>query len=381
MEFIDLRAQYEKIGNEINSNIKKVLDDGHYIMGEEVQELEKELAQYVGVKYCATCANGTDALSIALMALDIKKGDAVFVPSFTFYASAEVVSFCGATPIFVDSDERTFNIDVAKLEKAILDVKKENKLTPKAIIAVDLFGQPANYIKIKEIASKYNLRIIEDGAQGFGGNINGKRACSFGDISTTSFFPAKPLGCYGDGGAIFTDDEELFKLISSIRFHGKGSFKYDNVRIGVNSRLDTIQAAILLPKLKAFIEYELETRNKWAKKYTNMLNEYVKTPVVPEGFLSSWAQYTLILESEEERNYLQQELGNKGIPTNIYYPTTLHKQTVYKDYKFNLDDLKVSENLSKTVLSIPIHPYLDEKTVDKICNSIINSLGEYKNGK
>lgn len=381
MEFIDLKVQYNKLRKQINENIENVLEQGNYIMGNEVKVLEEKLAKYVGTRYCATCGNGTDALTIALMALDIKEGDAVFVPSFTFYASAEVISFQKATPIFIDSDERTFNIDVEKLENAILEVKKENELKPKAIVAVDLFGLPANYTEIRKIADKYDLKIIEDGAQGFGGSINGKKACSFGDISITSFFPAKPLGCYGDGGAIFTDSEELYNLITSIRVHGKGTFKYDNVRVGVNSRLDTLQAAILLPKLEVFEQYELEDRNKWAKEYTNRLQNYVKTPLIPENFVSSWAQYTLILETEEERNYLQEKLKDVGIPTNIYYPKPLHKQAVYQDYNFNLEDLKVSENLSKTVLSIPMHPYLTEEIIKEICNTIIKYIGEYRNGK
>lgn len=379
MQFIDLKKQYETLKEDINKNIEKVLDKGTYIMGEEVKILEENLAKYVGVKYCATCANGTDALSLALMALDIKEGDAVFVPSFTFYASAEVVSLQKATPIFIDSDSRTFNIDVEKLEKAILKVKEENVLTPKAIIAVDLFGQPADYREIKKIADKYNLTIIEDGAQGFGGSIDGKMACSFGHISTTSFFPAKPLGCYGDGGAIFTDDEELYNLILSYRVHGKGTFKYDNVRVGMNSRLDTLQAAILLPKLDAFKGYELDERNKWANEYTNRLKDYVKTPFVKEGFISSWAQYTLIFNTEEERNFVQNYLKEKEIPSMIYYPKPLHKQTVYKDYDFNIENLNVCENLSKCVLSLPMHPYLDEETVTKVSNTIIEALEAYKN--
>ena len=380
MEFIDLKEQYRRLKEDINKNIEKVLEDGHYIMGEEVKILEQELAEYVGVKYCATCANGTDALSIALMALDIKKGDAVFVPTFTFYATAETVSFAGATPIFIDVDERTFNIDVNKLEKAIKDVTEKTDLKPKAIIPVDLFGQPANYEKISEIAKKYNLYVIEDSAQGFGGEINGKKACSFADIATTSFFPAKPLGCYGDGGAIFTDNEELYNKILSIRVHGKGAFKYDNVRVGMNSRLDTIQAAILLPKLKVFKEYELDDRNVFANMYTEKLKDVVKTPIVPEGYLSSWAQYTLILESEEERNTLQTKLKEAGIPTMIYYPKPMHQQTVYKDYNFNLEDLKVSEILSKTVLSLPMHPYMSEEQVSDISEKIIKILGEIRNG-
>ena len=378
MEFIDLKAQYKKLKNEIDGNISKVLDDGHYIMGDEVKELEKQLAEYVGVKYCVTCSDGTDALSLAMMALDVKQGDAVFVPSFTFYSTAEVVSARNATPIFIDSDERTFNIDVEKLEKAIMQVKEEGKLNPKAIIPVDLFGQPANFTKIKEIADKYELYIVEDGAQGFGGEINGKKACSFGDISTTSFFPAKPLGCYGDGGALFTDNEELYNLLVSLRVHGKGSFKYDNVRVGLNSRLDTIQAGILLPKLKAFRDYELDDRNKWAKMYTELLKDKFKTPVVPEGFLSSWAQYTLILDSKEQREFIQNKLAEKDIPTNVYYPKPLHRQVVYKDYNYNLEDLKVSEGLSERVLSIPMHPYLTEDLVRFVCDNLIEALDSYK---
>ena len=376
MEFIDLKEQYRRLKIDINKNINKVLQDGHYIMGEEVQVLEQELAEYVGINYCATCANGTDALSIALMSLDIKKDDAVFVPSFTFYSTAEVVSLLGATPIFVDVNENTFNIDTVKLEKTIKKIKEQTSLSPKAIIAVDLFGQPADFEKINEIAKKYNLYVIEDGAQGFGGEINGRKACSFGDIATTSFFPAKPLGCYGDGGAIFTNSEELYNKVLSIRVHGKGEFKYDNVRVGMNSRLDTIQAAILLPKLKAFKEYELENRNIFAKMYTEKLKDIVKTPMVLDGYLSSWAQYTLVLKSEAQRNYVQTRLKEIGIPTMVYYPKPLHKQTVYKAYNFNLDDLKVSEKLSNTVLSLPMHPYMSEEQINEICKMIIKIIGE-----
>lgn len=284
-----------------------------------------------------------------------------------------------ATPIFIDVDERTFNIDTKKLEKAIKKVIDEGKLTPRAIIPVDLFGQPANFNEILEIANKYNLKVIEDGAQGFGGSINGKKACSFGEISTTSFFPAKPLGCYGDGGAIFTDDEELYKKILSIRVHGKGSYKYENIRVGLNSRLDTIQAAVLLPKLEAFEKYELEERNKFAKLYNEKLKDVVKTPLILEGYISSYAQYTLILENEEERNNLQAKLKEIGIPTMIYYPIPLHKQIVYNGYDFNLEDLKVSENLCKCVLSLPMHPYMSEEQIEKISNEIIKILKEFRN--
>lgn len=377
MEYIDLKKQYEVLKEKIDNNIQKVLKDADYIMGEEVKILEEKLAKYVGRKYCATCANGTDALTIAMKVFDIKENDAVFVPSFTFYSTSEVVSLEGATPIFIDVDERTFNIDTKKLEKAIKKVIDEGKLTPRAIIPVDLFGQPANFNEILEIANKYNLKVIEDGAQGFGGSINGKKACSFGEISTTSFFPAKPLGCYGDGGAIFTDDEELYKKILSIRVHGKGSYKYENIRVGLNSRLDTIQAAVLLPKLEAFEKYELEERNKFAKLYNEKLKDVVKTPLILEGYISSYAQYTLILENEEERNNLQAKLKEIGIPTMIYYPIPLHKQIVYNGYDFNLEDLKVSENLCKCVLSLPMHPYMSEEQIETISNEIIKALKKY----
>lgn len=376
MEYIDLKAQYKRLKDKIDNNIQNAISNAEFISGPEVEQLEEKLAEYVGRKYCVTCANGTDALTIAMRVLNVKTNDAVFVPSFTFYSTSEVVSLEGATPIFVDVDERTFNMDAMKLEKAIKQVINEGKLNPKAIIPVDLFGQVANFPEILKIAAKYNLKVVEDGAQGFGGSINGKMACSFGDISTTSFFPAKPLGCYGDGGAIFTDDEEFYELMLSLRVHGKGSFKYENVRVGYNSRLDTIQAAILLPKFEAFKEYELDNRNKFAKMYTEKLKDIIKTPVVPEGYVSSWAQYTLILDSEEERNNLQDELKKAGIPTMVYYPIPLHKQIVYEGYNFNLDDLKVSEELSKKVLSIPMHPYMNEETVNKICDEIIKILGK-----
>ena len=376
MQFIDLKKQYEVLKKEIDSNIQECLDEGSYIMGSHVKKLEEELAEYVGRKHCISCANGTDALSLVLMAWGVKEGDAVFVPSFTFYSTSEVVSLLNAEPIFVDVDERTFNLDPDKLEKAILQVKEEGKLNPKAIIPVDLFGQCADYDRILEIAKKHDLFVLEDGAQGFGGSINGKKACSFGDASTTSFFPAKPLGCYGDGGAIFTDDDELAELLRSLRVHGKGEFKYDNIRVGMNSRLDTLQAAILLPKLKAFKEYELEKRNEVAKLYDEMLKDRFMIPFVPEGYVSSWAQYTLILESRGEREKIQEHLKKEGIPTMVYYPKPLHKQAVYKDYGFNLDDLKVSESLAERVLSLPMHPYMEKEDVDKICRALVESRND-----
>lgn len=378
MEYIDLKAQYKRLKDKIDNNIQNAISNAEFISGPEVKQLEEKLAEYVGRKYCVTCANGTDALTIAMRVLNVKTNDAVFVPSFTFYSTSEVVSLEGATPIFVDVDERTFNMDAMKLEKAIKQVINEGKLNPKAIIPVDLFGQVANFPEILEIAAKYNLKVVEDGAQGFGGSINGKMACSFGDISTTSFFPAKPLGCYGDGGAIFTDDEELYKLMLSLRVHGKGSFKYENVRVGYNSRLDTIQAAILLPKFEAFKEYELDNRNKFAKMYTEKLSELVKTPYVPDGYISSWAQYTLILNCNEERDYLQNKLKEINIPTMIYYPIPLHKQIVYKGYNFNIEDLEISEKLSNCVLSLPMHPYMNEEQINKISSDIKGILTKYR---
>lgn len=374
MQFIDLKKQYEVLKEQIDKNVVTVMTEGRFIGGTEVKQLQSELAEYCGVKHCLTCGNGTDALTIALRCLGVGKGDAVFVPTFTFFASAETVALEGATCIFVDVDERTFNIDPKKLEKAVEEVVKEGKLNPKCVVAVDLFGQPADFPALRKVTDKYGLKILEDGAQGFGGSINGKKACSFGDISTTSFFPAKPLGCYGDGGAIFTDNDEYFEFMSSLAVHGKGSYKYDNVRIGYNSRLDTVQAAVLLPKLDAFRKYELKDRNVVAAKYTEALKGDYVTPLVPEGFESSWAQYTLILDSAAQRDELQAKLKEKGIPTMIYYPIPMHKQTAFKGYDFNNDDLKVSESLCDRVMSIPMHPYLDDKAI----NEVVAALKECK---
>src|SRR5690554_6726680 len=285
MQFRDLKAQYKRYEKEINAAIQEVIDSAAFIGGKAVGELETRLADYVGVKHCITCANGTEAMTLVMMAWGIKEGDAVFVPDFTFFSTGEIVSFRGATPVFVDVDKDTFNIDANKLEEAIKRVLDEGKLTPKVIIPVDLFGLPANYSEIEKIAKKYDLLVLEDGAQGFGGSINGKKACSFGNAATTSFFPAKPLGCYGDGGAIFTDDDELAATLRSIRAHGRSpEDKYDNQTLGLNSRLDTLQAAILLTKLEAFIEYELDAVNRVADVYTENLSDIVQTPVVPEGY-------------------------------------------------------------------------------------------------
>lgn len=375
MQFRDLKHQYQVLKKDIDQAVLDVMQSGAFIMGQPVKELEAQLAGYVGVKHCLTCANGTDALTLALKAWGIGSGDAVFVPDFTFFSSAEVVSLEGATPIFVDVDEKTFNISPESLDEAIHQTLADGKLSPKVIVAVDLFGLPANYPQIREIADKYDLLILEDGAQGFGGEILGRKACSFGDISTTSFFPAKPLGCYGDGGAVFTDNDEWAALIESYRVHGKGTFKYDNVRIGLNSRLDTVQAAILQVKLRAFRDYELADVNRVATSYTELLKDIpgIKTPVIPQGFYSSWAQYTLCLESEAQRETLQASLKAQGIPSMVYYPKPMHGQTAFQNLTSDIT-LQTSTKLSQIVLSLPMHPYLSEADIQTVVDAVKTSI-------
>ncbi len=371
MEFRDLKAQYQALQQEIDHALLAAVRDGAYIMGPQVKQLEQELAAYVGVQHCISCANGTDALTMVLTCWGIGPGDAVFVPDFTFFASGEVVSFAGAQPVFVDVDPDTFNLDADKLEREILRVRGEGTLTPRAIVAVDLFGQPADYEALERLAERYGLLLLEDGAQGFGGRIGGRRACSFGHAATTSFFPAKPLGCYGDGGAVFTDDDELAALLRSVRVHGKGAFKYDNVRIGMNSRLDTLQAAVLLPKLHAFIRYELDGVNEAAALYTKKLAGIVKTPVVRDGYRSSWAQYTIVLQSAEQREAVQAALREQGIPTMIYYPKPMHRQSAFAALPDReADRFPVTEALCARVLSLPMHPYLREEDIDRVCNAL-----------
>lgn len=356
MQFIDLAAQYQHLKQKIDKRVQTVLDRGDYIMGKEVFELEEKLCEYVGVKHAITCANGTDALTLCMMVLDVKQGDAVFCPTFTFFATAEAVALAHATPVFVDSDEKTFNICPIDLERQIIKVIEAGKLNPKAIIAVDLFGLPANYPEIERIAKKYDLKIIEDAAQGFGGEIKGRKAGSFGDIATTSFFPAKPLGCYGDGGAVFTSNDEYAELLRSLRVHGKGLDKYDNVRIGVNSRLDTIQAAILLEKLSAFPQ-ELINRNIAASNYNEKLKGKFIIPTIPEGYSSSWAQYTIRCNN---RNATMEKYRKDGIPTMVYYRKCMHQQTAFEYLNNNTGDFPIAEALSKDVLSLPMHPYIKE---------------------
>ena len=375
MEFRDLKKQYQVLREEMDRAVLDAMASGAYIMGPQVKELEKQLAEYVGVKHCLTCANGTDALTLALKAWGVGPGDAVFVPDFTFFSSAEVVPLEGAEPVFVDVCEDTFNIDAADLERSVQAVLDEGRLRPRVVVTVDLFGLPADYQAVRAVADRYGLLVLEDGAQGFGGTIDGKRACSFGDIATTSFFPAKPVGCYGDGGAVFTDNDEWAALIDSYRVHGKGQFKYDNVRIGMNSRLDTVQAAVLQVKLKAFAEYELDDINAAAEKYTERLKDIVATPVIPEGFRSSWAQYTIKLQDSAQRDALQAALKAEGIPSMVYYPKPMHLQTAFSNLSFraesrNLDLCPVATSLCSRVLSLPLHPYLTEEQIDTVCSAI-----------
>ena len=374
MQFRDLKTQYTVLKDEMDKAILDVVASGAFVMGPKIKEMETAFAEYVGAKHCVACNSGTDALLLALKAWDVKEGDAVFVPSFTFFASAEVIAMQGATPVFVDVDRDTFNICVADLERKIEQTLKAGKLKPRVIIAVDLFGLPADFKAIRMIAEKYNLYVLEDGAQGFGGRIGEQKACTFGDISTTSFFPAKPVGCYGDGGAVFTDNDEWAALIESYHIHGKGSDRYDNVRIGMNSRMDSIQAAVLLVKLKAFSDHELVDINKVSARYTEKLKDIVKTPIVPEGFYSSWAQYTLQVENKEVRNGLQVALKALDIPTAIYYPIPMHRQTAFNYLNINDNLCPVSDLLADTVISLPIHPYLTEKDQDMICEAVSNYL-------
>lgn len=365
MQFIDLQRQFSILERLINERIKQVLTHCKFILGPEVFELEQKLAEYVNRRYCVSCSSGTDALLMPLMALGIGAGDAVFTTPFTFIATSEVIRLVGATPVFVDIDPSTFNIDHTQLEVIICKIKRSNKLRPTAIIPVDLFGLPADYPALLEIAKKHNLIVIEDAAQGFGGKINEQKACSFGEISATSFFPAKPLGAYGDGGAIFTDDAHLYNLLISIRVHGQGIDRYENIRNGINGRLDTIQAAILLAKLAIFDD-ELAKRNEIANKYNSLLKDKVIVPQIPAGYTSSWAQYSILTEDEKHRKNIIEKLKYKGIPTAIYYPKPLHLQKVNEDLGYKAGDFPISEDISRRILSLPMHPYLKQEEIEKI---------------
>lgn len=382
MQFRDLIKQYEVLKPKIDVAIANVASSAHFISGPEVKELEKKLAEYVGVKHCITCANGTDAITIAMRAWGVGKGDVVFVPDFTFFSSGECPADEGATPIFVDVNQRTYNLDPVKLEEAVKKVLSEGKYKAKAVVAVDLFGLPADYSVIKDICKKYGLLLLEDAAQGFGGSINEKMACSFGDISTTSFFPAKPLGCYGDGGAIFTDNDEWASLIRSICVHGKDTSnpddpnaKYNNIRLGKNSRLDTLQAAILLQKFKAFVDYELADINRVAMWYTEGLkNTVLVLPEIKDGFLSSWAQYTVQLPKGVDRKNFQEKLKAANIPSMVYYAKPMHLQGAFIGTDSAVADCPVTDILCSTVLSLPIDPYKTKEDIDFVITELKKAL-------
>ena len=376
MEFRDLKKQYEVLKPQIDAAIADVVTCSHFISGPQVAALEKKLAAYVGVKHCITCGNGTDALTLALMAWNVGAGDAVFVPDFTFFSSGECPAYEGATPIFVDVDPHTYNMDPDKLQQAIEQVRTEGKLTPKAVVAVDLFGQTADYDRILPLCKQYGLLLLEDGAQGFGSSLHGKRACSFGDIGTTSFFPAKPLGCYGDGGAVFTDNDEWAALIRSLAVHGKsGQDKYNNIRLGMNSRLDTLQAAVLDVKFEAFRTHELEDVNRAAAWYTEALQgSGLVLPEVRSGFVSSWAQYTVQLPQGTDRAAVQAELKERGIPSMVYYAKPMHHQGAFANTRSAQADCPVTERLCETVLSLPLHPYMSEQQVQKISDAVRDAL-------
>lgn len=374
MEFIDLKKQYERIKPRIHDRINEVLRHGKFIQGPEVVELEQQLALFAGAKYCVSCASGTDALLLSLMAHEVGPGDAVFTTPFTFIATAEVICLLGATPVFVDIDPDTYNIDPEKLLKTIEAVQAGSgqgatvgkKLTLKGIIPVDLFGLPAEYDEINRIAKAHGLFVLEDAAQSLGGSYKGKRVGNVTDIAATSFFPAKPLGGYGDGGAIFTNNEAMRNRLRSLREHGKGSHKYDNVRIGINGRLDTLQAAILLPKLEIF-ESEIKDRQEVAERYSNGLKEFVTVPRIPDGLLSAWAQYSVMADKRE--GYIN-TLKELGIPTAIYYPRPLHLQTAFVHLGHRQGDFPIAEHVSERIFSLPMHPYLEAHDQERIITAM-----------
>lgn len=375
MEFIDLKAQYAALKEEINQNIQSVLDSARFISGPEVKELEEKLAAYVGRKHCITCANGTDALQIAYMVYGIGEGDAVFCPDITFISSTEPSKMLGATSVFCDIQPDTYNLCPESLEKQILAVIADGKLTPKAVVAVDILGNPCDYDAILPICKKYNLLLIEDAAQSFGASYKGKKCCAFGQIATTSFFPAKPLGCYGDGGAIFTDDDEMAAIIRSVCVHGKGPRgKYDNIRVGVNSRLDTIQAAILLPKLKALADYEVDARQKVADRYNAAFNKDFTTPYVLPDSQSVYAQYAILAKDTETRDKVIAHLKEKNIPNMIYYPTPQHALPVFTNEPVYSEAFKNADDYCARTLSLPMHPYMTEEDQKLVIEAVLEAL-------
>ena len=367
--FIDLQAQRRRLGAPLDAAIRAAVEGGQWILGPQVTQFEKDIAQWAGVKHAIACANGTDALLLVLRAWGVGPGDAVFVPAFTFAASAEVVALVGASPVFVDVLPDSFNMAPASLEEAIALVKRDGKLAPKVVMPVDLFGQPADYARLAPIAAREGLKLFCDTAQGFGGLLEGKRAGAIGDAAATSFFPAKPLGCYGDGGACFTNDDALKDVLLSLRSHGQGSHRYEHVHIGLNSRLDTIQAAILIEKLKIFPD-EIEARNVVARRYNDAFagSNRIVTPKVMAGATSTWAQYTLQVE---DRAKFQADLKEAGVPTMVYYPLPLSRQKAYAHYP--AAPIPVSEALCARVVSLPMHPYLDEATQDRVIHAVLKS--------
>jgi dTDP-4-amino-4,6-dideoxygalactose transaminase len=371
IEFIDLGAQRRRIGARMDEAVLHVLHHGRYVMGPEVAELERRLAEFCGARHALSCANGTDALGLGLMLKGVKPGDAVLCPAFTFAATAEVVAWFGATPVFVDVHEDTFNMDPRSLEAAVRTARALD-LDPVGVIAVDLFGLPADYDALLAVADEHGLWVMCDAAQSFGAAYKGRKVGAIGDLTTTSFFPAKPLGCYGDGGAVFVERDADLEVLQSLRVHGQGADKYDNVRIGLNARLDTIQAAVLIEKLAVFAD-EIEARNRIAARYNEMLGDVVTVPRVPEGLVSVWAQYTVRL-GNRDRDAVAARLRAAGIPTAIYYPTPLHRQTAYRDFPVAGNGLPVSERLAADVISLPMHAYLDEALQDRIVEAFRDAL-------
>ena len=363
--FIDLRTQRRRLGRSLDDAVQRVMDHGQFILGPEVAELENQLSAFAGAKHCVSCANGTDALGLVLMAERVGPGDAVFVPAFTFAATAEVVSWVGATPVFVDVIEDTFNLDPARLETAIALGKRQG-LRPRAVIPVDLFGQPADYTALAPIAAAQDMFVLCDAAQSFGASLGGRRVGTFGRATATSFFPAKPLGCYGDGGAVLTDDDDLAVVLRSLRAHGQGTNKYDNVRIGINGRLDTMQAAILLQKLTIF-EDEIDARQRIARHYADLLGDVVRLPQLIEGAVSMWAQYTIVTA---RRDSVIAACKRAGVPTAIYYPIPLSRQTAYRHFPSGPEGVPVSERLAQQVVSLPMHPYLDPATQERVAAAV-----------
>lgn len=375
MQFIDLKAQYRALKTEIDANIQTVLDSAQFIGGPQVKELEIKLAEFVGRKYCVTCANGTDALQLAYMVAGVGEGDAVFCPDMTFISSTEPAKMFGAASVFCDITPDTYTLCPESLERQIQAVLAEGRLTPKAVVAVDILGNPCDYDAIAPICEKYGLTLIEDAAQSFGASYKGKRACAFGHIATTSFFPAKPLGCYGDGGAIFTDDDGMNDLIRSICVHGKGpGGKYDNIRVGMNSRLDAIQAAVLLPKLKALADYEMDARQVVAGRYNNAFAGKLVTPFVAEGSVSAWAQYAVLAKDTAQRDRIIAHLKEKNIPNMVYYPTPQHALPVFRDEPRYGETFQNAADYCARTFSLPMHPYLEEAEQRTVIDAVLEAL-------